>query len=292
MKKMKKFTLLFIFNAYVAVSNIYAQDFYLKAGVGYAFAMPGEKIDQSGNVLNGTVTNLGSGAVGYNIKNASFTSGVPLIIGGGLILSKNIAVELNAAIDMTPRDYIEIIDGQTNSSGVVYNYLAQRKANNSAIIMPTIVLQTANAKWNMYMRMGVALPVNTGIDLHETFAYQTGDVHQYDWSIKNYFSLGFTGATGVKVRITNEISFWGEVSMLYLNLSRKERDLNTAVINGVGYPASQLSGVTKYYYNKNGISDQNGNAQALSQPYSNLGTSIGITYTSLAKKRKQKFRAK
>jgi hypothetical protein len=285
MKKITQITLLIIFAVTVSA---HAQTIYLKIASGYAFAMPGEKVDQAGNVLNGSVSSFGSGVISYDLKNASFTSGVPVIIGAGLMLSKNIGVELNAAINITTPDYTARHFGETTSSGLVYNYAGERQAKNPVIILPALLLQTANSKWNIYMKMGVALPVNTKMNMHEIYQYQTGDVHIYDWDIKNYFSLGFTAATGLKMNVGENISLFGEVSMMYLNVSRKERDLTAADINGQTVPISQLTGVKIYNYHKNGVDDLNGNQEALSQPFSNLGLNVGLCYILKTQNKKKK----
>ena len=274
---MKKITYLF-FALILSATGLHGQNFYFKTGLGYAFAMPGEKLDQNGNVLNGVVNHTSAGVTDYELKNASFTSGVPLAIGVGLTLSKNIAIELSTSINLAPVKYSEGILNETNSSGQVFSYYADRQAKNTVILMPSVVLQTDNKTWNMYMRMGLALPLNTGLTLYETYMPQSGGAYSYTWSIQNYFSLGFTAAAGLELKVSNKFAVWGEISMLYLNISREERDLNTAVINGSSYPVSQLTGITKYHYNQNGISDSNGNEQALSQPYSNLGINVGISY--------------
>ena len=190
------------------------------------------------------------------------------------------AVELDAAMNLAPHSYTGTISSLTNSSGVVYDYTAVRQGKGTAVIVPSFVLQTANSKWNIYMRMGLALPVNSGMNLHETFTYQNGDVHIYNWSIQNYFTLGFTGAAGLKLKISDDVSLWLEASLLDLNLSRKQRDLVSADLDGKVYPASMLSGGVKtYYYHQYGYNDPYGNQQALAQPFSNLGMNVGITYT-------------
>jgi opacity protein-like surface antigen len=254
-----------------------AQDFYLKAGAGYAFAMPGQKLDEYGNVLNGTLSYSGNSSTS-SIRSASFSSGVQGTIGCGLMLSKNIGIELNSNINLAPRNYTAKKTGQTNNNGD-YTYIAERKANNLVVFLPSLLLQTANNTWNLYTRMGLALPVNTGIKLHESYLYRSGTANQYYWNITNYFSLGFSAAAGVTMKINETISLYGEAGMLSLSILRKERDLESADLDGKIYSSSQLKGgITKYHYNKNGISDGGQNQPALAQPYGNLSITAGLSY--------------
>ena len=138
------------------------------------------------------------------------------------------------------------------------------------------------------MKMGIALAMNTGINLQETYVYQAGSIQTDTWLIHNYFSPGFAGATGIKLNLNNTISVWAEASMLYLNLSRKERDLETVVVNGQNYPLSQISGIKVVHYNKNGTSDNTkGNEVSLGQSYGNIGITAGISFGLTGKAKKK-----
>ncbi len=288
---MKIRTYLLLLATTTGLTKSIAQDFYIKAGTGYAFAMPGGKLDQNGNALNGSVIHSTS-STKYDLKSASFSSGLHGNIGGGYMFSKNIGIELNADLNLDPHTYRATINGligntSTTTNTYTYNYIAERQANNMIILMPSLVLQTGGNACNLYMRMGLALPFNTGIKLHETYLYSTGDVDDYTAKIQNYFSVGIAAATGVRFKVSEHMSIWGEISTLYLSLSREQNDLETAKLNGINRPLSQLTGIKTVHYNKNGISDQYGNAQALPQPFSNIGINAGISY-NLSQRTKKK----
>lgn len=255
-----------------------AQGFYLRAGLGYAVPMPGEKIDQYGNILNGSASYNGSTIFSENLKNASFTSGLQGSIGGGLKAGKNVAVELNAFVNAATAKNTEMLTGRTNSSGQVYDYIAERQANGAVILNPAIVLQTSAAKWNVYSRTGLLLPVRTHMTLRETYYFPSGDVDNYTWDIHNYFSVGFNAATGVKVAIGKGATLWGEVNTMFLNIARKERDLNDLVINGRDYPLSQAPVAKTIYYSKNGVNSSASEQPALSQPFSSVGVNFGVSF--------------
>jgi hypothetical protein len=241
--------------------------------------MPGEKFDQYGNILNGTATYSNSGISSENLKNASFTSGVQVMLGGGLMLSKNVGVELNAFTSLAATKNTETVAGKTSSSGQVYDYMAQRQAKNTLVLSPAIVVQTAADRWNVYMRTGLALPLYTGITMHETYFYQSGNTYEYNWDIKNYFSVGFNSAAGAKVSLGSGVTLWSELNMMVLNISRKERDLNDVIVNGKDYPLSQVPVTKADHYNKGGVYGSTGEQPALSQPFSNFGINVGITCT-------------
>ena len=274
---MRKTTLIILLALAASGIHSYAQQFYIKGGIGYALPMPGQTKDQLGNVLNGTVTNT-STSTSYQLKSASFSAGVHGQVGGGYMFTPNIGIELDADINLAPQTYTASVSGEVNSSSVTYNYTGERQANNTVLLMPSLIVKTDNKKCDVYMRMGIALPVNSGIKLRETYVYQTGDIDILRWDVKNYFSPGFDAATGIKFNIGTDVTIFGELSILYMALSREERSLTTANLNGHTYGPSQLTGITQYHYTQNGTRDGAGNDNAFSQPFSNIGITAGISY--------------
>ncbi len=257
-------------------TQLKAQGFYIKEGIGYALPMPGSTKDQLGNVLNGTIV-VGSSATGYQIKNASFSSGFHEMIGGGYMFSKNIGVELNADILLVRTKYTIDEIGIT-SNNTPANLSITRQANASITFMPAMVMQTSGNKITGYMRMGLLLPVSTSIERHNIYSYNTGQVDDNYWKDKNSFSLGFAGATGIKYKCTSNFALWAEVNLQYLSISRKESDLVGFSENGRSYNIALLTGGVKtIYYNKNATTSANGEYQeAFAQPYSNVGFTVGI----------------
>jgi hypothetical protein len=262
-----------------ATTQLKAQGFYIKEGIGYAFPMPGSTKDQLGNILNGTRTNSQSQTTSsYQIKNASFSSGFHNITGAGYMFTKNIGVELSADILLGSKKY-SFEDIGTTAGTMPANITFTRQSDVMINFMPALVLQTSGTKAKLYMRMGLALPINSGINRHDIYQFSGGGTQDDNWEVKNYFSVGFAAATGAKFKIGNNFDLWCEVSMLQLALSREESDLKGATINGQSYSAAQLTGTKTYYYNKDATTSANGiYEETFSQPYSNISIMVGITY--------------
>lgn len=132
----------------LAAQSTTAQKFYVKAGTGYAFPMPGQKIDQYGYPINTQPIVNPNGYVYYQVKNASFTAGLLAIVGGGYMLSPNLGLELDVNLNAFAPTY-------TYSPGkgvyISYNsYLASpsydmsKHANNTLLMMPSLVMQTSS----------------------------------------------------------------------------------------------------------------------------------------------------
>jgi outer membrane protein W len=256
-----------------------AQEFYIKAGIGYAFPMPGEAKDAPGNIVNGYRSNNLAGQYDYLVKTASFSSGLQLLPGVGYMFSDNIGVEVNAAANIAPKQY-SFTDVNTTSKSRYADVTLRNKANGMIALMPSLVLQTRPGNWNVYMRAGLVLPVNTGMEMHATYSYHdNGDINENYWNVKNYFAVGLTAATGVKYKLADRLTAWAEVSTMYLSLLIEEADLTGVTMNGTSYDLSKVKGSKTILFNKNGVTDPNHNQQTYSQPFSNLGAGLGIAYS-------------
>jgi hypothetical protein len=277
---MKKISILVFCCAFASMTM--AQGVFFNAGLGYAFPVAGQTLDGSGTPYNGTLNNT---TLAYNIKSASFSSGMQAKVGFGFMATKNAGVLLDASIGLLTKKYKATIDGVTFGSGSsTYpgSVTLEEQAIMPMIIMPSLVMQSDGKKWGVYSRFGVALPLNTHIllDQIQTNAPGTGatSVDDFTMTIKSSFSLGFTGAAGVRYKISDRLSLWGEVSGLSLSVYIKQSELTAITHNGQSYSTSAVSGNHVVNYSKNVTVDSTGaNLPAYSIPFSNMAVNFGIS---------------
>ena len=188
------------------------------------------------------------------------------------MFSGNVGAELGAAMTVLPRKFTLDQNIQQASPVVAYDsYTGVRQAKGLLLLTPSLVLQTNNSKCNVYTRLGVALPFNTETKLQETITTNAALNDITTWSIKNYFSVGATAALGIKLRISDHLAVWAEVSMLYLNLLIKEQDVTSEDVNGGVYAPANFEHIA---FSKTGpvyIGFTNNTQLTYAQPYSNLG---------------------
>ena len=150
--------------------------------------------------------------------------------------------------------------------------------------MPSLVLQTNKEKVNLYMRMGFALPLNTKVTQDQVYTNAPGtgalSIDDFTWQIKSSFSLGFTAAAGVKYKISDRVSVWGELSLLAMSANTKEQDITSWVENGQTVPSTYQYYPQNIKYSKTATVDSSLTLlPTYSQPFSNLGFNFGITFT-------------
>ena len=279
---MKKITLTLFALLLLSVAG-YAQGFYFRTGLGYAFPQAGQTMDGSGTPYSGSQTYHSNQTQTYSIKGISFSAGFQGVVGLGYKFNDHIGVQLDAGVGISNKKYTLNINN-VSLGGVQSDVSIIQQAKNPVIVMPSLILQSGGDKVNIYSRIGIALPLNSKITLDEVVsnAPNTGTltVDDFTFQIKNSFSVGFTGAAGVQYKISDKISIWGELSLLSLSLYIKEADLRTVTENGQNVPLSYVSGPHVVQYSKNIVIDSTGaNQPTYSQPFSNIGINVGINLT-------------
>ena len=263
----------------------YAQGFYFRAGLGYAFPQAGQTMDGSGTPYNGTRNNS-TYLLTYNLKNTSFSAGLQGAIGFGYLFNDHIGVQFDADACISGRKYSYHDNNVTIDYGagpILSNVTVTEQAVMPLVLVPSLVLQTGGKKLNIYSRLGLALPISSKItqdQFIENVPYTpTATISSYDFKfdIKNSFSLGFAAAAGVQYKLTNKLSLWGEVSLLSMSLFIKQSDLTDFQHDGQSYSLSNVTSPHTYYYSKNATVDSTGAYQpAYSQPFSNVAIKVGV----------------
>ncbi len=105
---MKKISLAILAVSLLSVTG-HAQEFYVRVGLGYAVPQTAQTgyntpipYYEYASAYNGTRTyNATSGAQTYNIKAASFSSGVQSVLGLGYMFTPNIGIQLDGGIGLS-----------------------------------------------------------------------------------------------------------------------------------------------------------------------------------------------
>jgi len=280
MNSMKKISCIVVILLAIA-TNVVAQGFYLRLGVGYAFSQAGQTNDGNGEPYNGSLNNS-TLLQAYNLKSASFGAGFQGVLGLGYLFSDHVGVQLDAGVGIASKKYT-FNDNNVNINGVASDVSVVQQAQSPLILIPSIVLQTGGAPWNIYSRFGLALPLSTKMTQDQIISNAPGtgavEVDDYTFDIKNSFALGFAAAAGVQYKLNDKVSLWGEVSLLSLSVNIKQSDLTGVTANGQSVSLSQVSGPQTVTYSKNASVDSTGTKEpTYSQPFSNIAINLGVSF--------------
>jgi hypothetical protein len=300
---MKKviFTTLVLFSIALCSNG---QGLYFRAGLGYAVPQAGQTMYDTPIPFNGYPTGYNgtrrntNTAQGYSINSASFSSGLQGVVGLGYMINENVGVQLDGCIGLSNKKYTFNDNNVSLSSGnggtLPGNIVTTQQAKSLFILMPSLVLQTGDV-FKIYSRFGLALPVSATINQDQAISNAPGTgaltVDVYSWQLKTSFSLGFSAAAGVKYKLNDRVSVWGEVSFLSLTVNAKEQDIKSITETAQGQvqniPVSYYQNAPVIKFSKNATVDSTYSTMpAYSIPFSNLAFNVGISFNLSDGKRK------
>lgn len=266
--------------------------FYARIAMGYAFQHAGDIYDALGAPYSGTENYDNNGNLtDYSYKKASLNTGVHGVLGVGYMLTRHIGVELSGDFGLAPKKYIYNANGWDISVGYTSNSTLTEHAQAPVYLMPALVLQSGG-KLNLYMRAGLALPLNSKDILNEQDVYPNGgpnstgtEIDNVELVLKSSFSMGYTGAVGLSYELGEHAKVFVEANMLSLSVYAKSFDYTQYNINGTNvlpqYQAQQqaqgASTGANFVFSGNANSPTN-TLVTRSIPYSSIGLMVGFSF--------------
>ena len=268
--------------AMLFVTGATAQNFYVKAGLGYAFAQGGQTQNENTNPYNGSysVSRYTIYDTSFSMKKASFSTGFQGIMGIGYTLGPHIAVELNAGIGIASKKYTDKLDSVLDGTGSYsVNATETRQASSTFLLMPCLVIQSGGKDVNLYMRAGIVLPFSSKIKIEEHSVSNDATMQQEDMTgtLITNFNIGYTGAVGARFTVNKKINIWAECNLLSLSLTASEFDVATHTLDNSTATTFPAPGTVIHYKTSGTISATD--RMTYSIPYSNIGISAGVTYS-------------
>jgi len=274
--------------------------FFLRVGGGYALSQSGQST-VDGVYLDGSSSyspsysgqQLQFESETFDIKKGSFGTGLKAVVAGGVMLHKNLGLELAVGIGIGSKKYTYDYARNESGSSPTYTYKTTYKGTmyqkNAIHLMPSVILQTGGEKVNVYSRIGVALPVSGKLISERAYTMSssnnpTTNGQEEVYEIKTRFTVGMQGALGVQLFIGQKAGFFVEANGVSMTADAKSAKLTKAMSNGTDYlPLLDVS-TKNIEYEKSGTitsaSDpgQPSKAATFSIPYSNIGFGLGLVF--------------
>jgi len=280
--------------ALLFVDTSMAQGVYFRGGLGYAFphggAVQAPVFSYSSNSIfpvNGSYkgTYLATNTTEtFDMKKVSYTAGVQGIFALGMMLNKNIGVELAANIGLQTRGMSSSLFSE---EAEVRTWLdVNQQSDMPVMFTPSLVLQT-NGKIQVYTRAGIVLPMQTAILQEISYAQERFNIADSTYvqrtvtlteEFRMRFNPGFSGALGAKYKVGKQMSAWVEASLLSMTLYYKSSELTSLSENGTSV-LGQLSPQerTTQYEFEGTISGNSNVVPTVQAPFSNFGINAGVS---------------
>ena len=253
----------------------------MRLGFGYAFPIAGGDAAVYNSFLqpiSGTESSDGVTST-YNLKKASYAAGLHGNLSIGCMLNQHLGVELGAIAGLAMKKYnFSFTSTQANTP---YTDEFTSYARLPLILTPSIVVSTGDKKISAYARVGLAIAIAGKIITGEHYKDTSGEIATI-FEVKNYPSLGFTGAAGARYKLNNSLNLWIEANGLLMNLDPKKGAYTSWVQDGYQVLSQVNTSDTHFEYthsfsNKIGSPNVASKALAFSTPFSNIGISLGLS---------------
>ena len=232
--------------------------FYVNVHTGYSMALGSTfkfyPDDVSSIVMKMVDNNVISKDVAYSAPRRGLGEG--LRVGAGLSYVLNDFINIGLDIDYFKSTIRKIRDSSFNqlyTTGTIaeYSYSERYTISYDATLLtftPNITLKAiSRPKWFLYNKIGAVITIRPNSIEHDTrrsnatTSWQGGFKKdsagytdtRYEWGIKNP-SLGFSGALGAQVKITEKIRVFGEVQFSHIVFVVNRRKTTNYNVDGMG----------------------------------------------------------
>ena len=184
----------------------------------------------------------------------------------GIMVTENIGLELGAAYFLgTERQVV------TQSGSEANNVFAQPQ---QLRLMPAVVFTTgADEGPAPYARIGALLPVSGKTTLRQESGMTISEAE-----FRGRFSIGLDAALGLEVPISDQLSFFGELNFIALNILRRSSEVVRYEVGGQDFldqlPDTQRN--VEYVDEVDLASPTPGEQLTSSSPYSSTGLNVGV----------------
>ena len=210
-------------------------------------------------------------------SSVSYGKGTQILFAAGTMINANMGLELGvnylAGAKYTSNYIVTGSNGFKETSEYVSSMLR---------LCPTLVMTTGKGNVKPYVKTGLVVGVSPKIKEAYTTVSDNGDNNRSRFESTGNVSLGFTNSLGIKVGLSNSLSFFGEFNIVTQAWSPKKRMITESTQNGV----DGLPNLPNYYKETDYVStvttgngfDSNVPRQStkISYAFSSMGLNVGL----------------
>lgn len=280
----------------ISQTNVFAQGVYVDVQAGYGMPLNGQTdmlSNYSSSYIDNYITGEYSSSYTEEVVNLSLGKGMNFGANVGYMFNKNIGAEigvnylLGGKTEGTYSDYYTYTDptGYTEES---WEKSTQQMSAKMLQINPSFVVAGGFEKWNPYAKVGVVLGFGS-IEMEADYSDNMGNNGSYAMTLNEGMAFGLSGSFGTQYILNDQISLFGEASLVSLSYSPKKGEITKYNEDGVDMLPSLttqdketefVDKTSEYYDGSSTPSDPNTPSQELKTSYqfSSIGLRVGVKF--------------
>jgi len=203
--------------AFFALSVATAQGGYASLSVGYAGGNTG--IGYATEQLTDTTSRT-------SLITGSYGSGIPINLSGGFMFNENFGAELGFTYLLGTT-----VVSSTSTSLNGDNSKTSSNGSQMRIIPQLVVSSGSSSAIEVYAKAGLLLPVGGSTSFKQEFV-NSGIASSTEGTTTGKFSLGLTGSVGASYGLSDNLSIFGELQGVSLNINANTSTITSSKING------------------------------------------------------------
>lgn len=280
MKTKINLQLAMLFIALFIGANTFAQGLYVNAGAGYGFPAACFLLEEDYTINSGNEFATWD----YEIVkgSGSFGKGILPGIAVGYMFNKNIGAELGIGY---------LLGGKIKSKDQeIYSYGTETTETTLKGTMlrftPALKMTVGDGNIKPYMRAGLVVGAAGKVKVTENYTGPDGEksnTEEQETEYKGGISLGFSGALGADIMLSDNIGFFAELGVITQSWAPKTGEITKYTVNGVD-KLGELDTFEKEtefvdsFSNSSGSFDENSPMKSLKvyMPFSSFSINVGV----------------
>lgn len=278
----KKILSLTLFGA-CGIANVFSQGFFTELSGGYSFMLAPQEIGTNESFL---LTDSEIKEEYESIK-GSYGQGMNFGLKLGYMINSNFGFDLNTSYLISSK--FESSYSEKYNSTWMGNYEESRDRLVQAKMLrfnPSFIMAMGNEKIAPFTKIGVVFGIGSA-EQNVEYNNSDGDVNKYTTVVNGGLSIGASAEIGLKLKLTEKLSFVGAVNFLAMNYAPKKGEYTAYTENGVNVldlmetSEREVEFVDGYSISSSDPDNSNQPSKELKMylPFSSIGLNIGIRFS-------------
>ncbi len=279
---MKKKILSLTLFSVCSLANVFSQGFFTEISGGYSYMLAPQEIGTNESTIDTDTENKEE----YESVKGSYGQGTNFGLKLGYMINSNFGFDLNTSYLISSKfessdsykytyDWGENVEGSTDR-------LDQAKMLR---FNPSFIMSMGNEKISPFTKIGVVFGIGS---VEQNFESSGSDgVYKYTRLLNGGLSIGASAEIGLKLKLTEKLSFVGAVNFLAMNYAPKKGEYTSVTYNGMDMldllqtSDKEVEFVDGYSVSNSDPDNSNQPSKELKMymPFSSVGLNVGIRFS-------------
>lgn len=265
------------------ITNVFSQGFFTEISGGYSYMLAPQHMGTNSSFI-ATDTEIKEE---HKLIKGSYGQGLNFGLKLGYMINSNFGVDLNTSYLTSSKFEYSDYEKHDNAWAGYYETTTNRYEQAKMLrFNPSIIMSMGNEKIAPFTKIGVVFGIGS-VEQNVEQLYSNGNSTKYSVLVNGGVSIGASAEIGLKMKITQKLSFVGSLNLLAMNYAPKKGEYTTYTENGEDVLGSwqtsdrEVNFVDEYSVSSSDPNNSNEPSKELKMylPFSSIGLNVGIRFS-------------